>query len=231
MRRARTGLALLLPIIWVMWSAWIPSGKAANGSNEDTRAPTDLDSLMELLATSGDVRARFQESRHLSILTDPIETDGMLYFAPPDRLARHANRPGRSSVVVEAGRVTFGDETGQRTFDLSTSVVARTLVSNLMVVFRGDLESLRARHSISFHPNGGNGGGWTLELEPRSRIVRGIIERVRFTGTGRQLTAMETHESNGDRTILRFSDIETGLAWDAPELERIFSLDPPDATP
>ncbi len=231
MRRARTGLALLLPIFGVMSSAWIPSGEAANGSNGEARAPTDLDSLMELLATSGDVRARFQESRHLSILTDPIETDGMLYFAPPDRLARHANRPGRSSVVVEADRVTFGDETGQRTFDLSTSVVARTLVSNLMVVFRGDLESLRAQHSISFHRNGGNGGGWTLELEPRSRIVRGIIERVRFTGTGRQLSAMETHESNGDRTILRFSDIETGLAWDTPDLERIFSLDPPDATP
>ena len=231
MRRARTGLTLLLPILWVMSSAWVPSGKAANASNQDASAPTDLNSLMELLATSGGVRARFQESRHLSILTDPIETDGMLYFAPPDRLARHANRPGRSSVVVEAGRVTFGDETGQRTFDLSTSVVAQTLVSNLMVVFRGDLESLRAQHSISFHLNGGNGTGWTLELEPRSRIVRGIIERVRFTGTGRKLTVMETHESNGDRTILKFSDVETGLSWDTPKLERIFSLDPPDATP
>lgn len=231
MRRARTGLALLLPIVWIMSSAWILPGGAANPSNQETPAPTDIDSLMELFATSGGVRAHFQESRHLSILSDPIETHGMLYFAPPDRLARHANRPGRSSVVVEAGRVSFGDETGQRSFDVSTSVVAQTLVSNLMVVFRGDLKSLRARHSISFHHDGGNGGGWTLELEPRSRIVRGIIERVRFTGTGRELTAMETLESNGDRTIMRFNDIETGIAWNTPELERIFSLDPPDATP
>ena len=231
MRRARTGLALLLPFLWVMWSAWIPSGKAANGSNEDTRAPTDLDSLMELFAASGGVRARFKESRHLSILTDPIDTDGFLYFAPPDRLARHVNRPGRSRVVVEAGRVSFGDETGQGTFDVSNSVVAQTLVGNLMVVFRGDLELLRVRHSISFHRIGRNGGGWTLELEPRSPIVRGIIERVRFTGAGRELTAMETFESNGDRTIMRFSDIETGLVWDTPELERIFSLDLPDTTP
>lgn len=225
MRRVRARLATLLPIIWVL------SSGVAYSSDEEKQRPTDLESLMEIFAASGGVRARFQESRHISILTDPIETSGMLYFAPPDRLARHADRPGRSSVVVEAGRVTFGDETGQRTFDLSTSVVAQTLVSNLMVVFRGDLESLRARYLISFHPNGGNGGGWTLELEPRSRIVRGIIERVRFTGTGRKLTAMETHESNGDRTILRFSDIETDLSWDTPELERIFSLDPPDATP
>jgi len=30
---------------------------------------------------------------------------------------------------------------------------------------------------------------------------------------------------------LKFSDVETGLSWDTPKLERIFSLDPPDATP
>ncbi len=222
MRRVRSGLASLLPIFWVL------SSGAATPSDEETHAPTDLESLMQIFAASGGVRARFQESRHISILTDPIETGGMLYFAPPDRLARHATRPGRSSVVVEAGRASFADETGKRSFDLSTSEVARTLIGNLMVVFRGDLELLRARHSISFRSDGRR---WTLDLEPRSRAVRAIIERVRITGTGRVLTDMETLESNADRTIMRFSNIETGIAWETTELERIFSLDPPDATP
>ena len=68
-------------------------------------------------------------------------------------------------------------------------------------------------------------------MEPRSRALRGIIRRIRFTGRGRELAAMETRESNRDRTITTFSEIETGLAWETSELERIFSLDPPDATP
>ena len=183
---------------------------------------------MKRFAESGGVRARFRELRHLSILTDPIETTGMLYFAPPDRLARHATWPGRSSVVVEAGRVSLGDETGQRVFDLDTSEVARALVDNLMVVFRGDLESLKAQYSISFDSDGEN---WTLDLEPRSRALRGIIDRVRFTGRSGKLSAMETRESNGDRAIMRFSEIEIGLSWEQGDLDRIFSLDPPDAAP
>jgi outer membrane lipoprotein-sorting protein len=222
MRRVRAGLTALLPILWVL------SSGAANPSDEGARAPTDAESLMQIFAASGGVRARFRESRHISILTDPIETGGMLYFAPPDRLARHTTRPGRSSIVVEAGRVSFADETGLHTIDIHTSEVAQALVGNLIVVLGGDLESLRASYSISFRSEGGH---WTLDLEPRSRAVRGIIQRILFTGTGRELTGIETLESNGDRTIMGLSDIETGHAWGTPELERIFSIDPSDATP
>ena len=222
MRRARAALATLLPIGWVICSG----GSLASDATDP--APTELVALMERFAASGGVRARFRELRHLSILTDPIETAGMVYFAPPDRLARHTTWPDRSSVVVEARRVSLGDETGQRVFDFDTSEVARALVGNLMIVFRGDLESLKARYSISFDSDGEN---WTLDLEPRSRAVRGIIDRFRFTGRNRELSAMETHESNGDRTIMRFDEIELGLTWEQGDIDRIFSLDPPDAAP
>lgn len=222
MRRARRFLATLLPIYAV-----ICSGDSL-ASDANGPAPTELTALMELFAESGGVRAHFQESRHLSILTDPVETAGTLYFAPPDRLARHATRPGRSSVVVDAGRVSLADETGHQVFDFNTSEVARALIGNQMAVFRGDLESLKAQYTISFDSDGEN---WTLDLEPRSRAVRSIVERIRFTGRGRELSAMETRESNGDRTIMKFSEIETGLSWEQKDLDTIFSLDPPDTTP
>jgi outer membrane lipoprotein-sorting protein len=222
MRRARSFLATLLPICGVICSG----GSLASDATDP--APTELAALMELFASSGGVRAHFRELRHLSILTDPIETTGMLYFAPPDRLARHVTRPGRSSVIVEAGRVSLADETGQQVYDFETNEIARALIGNLMVVFRGDLESLKARYSISFDSNGEN---WTLDLEPRSRALRGIVERIRFMGRSRELSVMETRESNGDRTIMRFSEIETDLSWEQRDLDTIFSLDPPDATP
>jgi hypothetical protein len=222
MRRVCAALVTLFPIGWVICSG------ASFASDATDPAPAELVALMERFAGSGGVRVRFRELRHLSILTDPIETAGMLYFAPPDRLARHASWPSRSSVVVEAGRVSVGDETGQRVFDFNKSEVARALVGNLMIVLRGDLEALKAEYSISFDSDGEN---WTLDLEPRSRALRGIIDGIRFTGRGREFSAMETRESNGDRTIVRFSEIEVGLSWEPRDLDRIFSLDPPDAAP
>jgi outer membrane lipoprotein-sorting protein len=222
MRRARSVLAILLPIVWVL------SGGDSLASDAGGAAPTELEALMQRFAESGGVRARFRESRHLSILTDPIETTGTLYFAPPDRLARHTTSPGRSRIVIEAGRVSLRDETGQRVFDFSTNEIAQALVGNLMVVFRGDLKLLRERYAISFDSNAEH---WTLDLEPRARALRSIIERVQFVGKGRDLAAMETREPNGDRTIMKFSEIEIGLSWEPRDLDRIFSVDPPDTTP
>jgi outer membrane lipoprotein-sorting protein len=222
MRRACAALATLLSIGWAIYSGDSLAADAADP------APRELEALMAVFAESGGVRAHFQESRHLSILTDPIETTGTLYFAPPDRLARHATWPGRSSVVIEAGRVSLGDETGRRVFEFNTSEVARALIGNLMVVLRGDLESLKERYAISFDTDEDS---WTLDLEPRSRALQSIIEGIRFSGQSRELSAMETRESNGDRTITRFSEIEVGLFWEQEELDRIFSLDPPDTAP
>jgi outer membrane lipoprotein-sorting protein len=222
MRRARSVLAILLPIVWVL------SGGDSLASDAGGAAPTELEALMQRFAESGGVRARFRESRHLSILTDPIETTGTLYFAPPDRLARHTTSPGRSRIVIEAGRVSLRDETGQRVFDFSTNEIAQALVGNLMVVFRGDLKLLRERYSISFDSTAER---WTLDLEPRARALRSLIERVHFVGKGGDLAAMETREPNGDRTIMKFSEIETGLSWEPRDLDRIFSVDPPDTTP
>jgi hypothetical protein len=42
---------------------------------------------------------------------------------------------------------------------------------------------------------------------------------------------METREPNGDRTIMKFSEIEIGLSWEQGDLDRVFSVDPPDTTP
>ena len=222
MRRARSVLITLLSIAWVIL------GEGSLAADPSGPAPTELEALMQRFAASGGVRARFRESRQLSILTDPIETTGTLYFAPPDRLARHTTWPGRSSIVIETERVLLADETGRRVFDLNTSDVARALVGNLMVVFRGDLESLRERYSVSFDSNAER---WTLDLEPRARTLRSVIERIRFVGHGRDLTAMETRESNGDRTLMELSEIEVGLSWGQRDLDRIFSVDPPDDTP
>ncbi len=202
-------------------------GASLANPGKGAAAPASIEALMSRFAACGNVRARFRETLHLSLLTAPIETEGMLYFAPPDRLARYTTRPGSSRVVINADRVAFSDETGYQVVDLGSSEVARHLVGNLVILLRGDLATLRARYSLSF---GSDGQDWVLDLEPRSRIVRRIVEWVRVKGrTG--LTEMKTRQAGGDTTVTIFSDVETGFDFTPTELERIFSLEDRDDTP
>lgn len=203
------------------------SGVASDRPDVLEPAPQDLETLMMLFAGSGGVRAQFLERRELEILQNPIETRGDLYFSPPDRLARHTRRPGQSSLVVHGNKLTLRDETGQQTLNLDSSELARGLVNNFSVLLSGDLDSLRERYEIEFSPHRSTENqepdGWLLELKPRSRLIRSLVERIRIEGQSNRLTTMETLETNGDRSVMVFTAVETGLEFDSDELARFFS--------
>ncbi|MBW2232327.1 MAG: outer membrane lipoprotein carrier protein LolA [Deltaproteobacteria bacterium] len=218
LRRAGRCIALVAAVIFT-------GGAADRGASADPStapAPETLEALMAHFARSGGVRARFDETRTLSILTVPIETEGFLYFSPPDRLARVTTHPGASTVVVHGTRVVFEGETGRHELDLASSDIARGLVGNLMVMLRGDLAELRARYAITYEAEGER---WQLDLVPRSRDLRALVELVRVTGVGERLMGMETRETNGDATVTRFSEVESGLDFDADGSENVFSLE------
>lgn len=218
-------LAPWAPAITLAAALLFAAGLAAStGSSSEPpeRAPDTLEVLMAHFASSGGVRAHFRETRRLAILALPIESQGLLYFSPPDRLARLTTHPGASRVVVQGTRVVFVNETGRTEMDLASNAVARGLVSNLMVLLRGDVSELRARYAVSYSTDDQN---WQLHLEPRSRDMRALVERVVATGEGRVLTGMETFETNGDVTILRFSDVETGFEFVPGESGDVFSFE------
>ncbi len=213
--KRRLGLAVL------MWSLLISSSA---GSNETPQTSMSLDALMLLLQQSGGVRADFVETRMISILAAPIESRGTLYFAPPDRIARVTTQPGHSTAVVRGMRADVIDETGRRSVDLRSSDIAYTLISNIMVLLRGDLPGLRERYELSFDADG---QAWELDLDPRAADLRAIIVRIRVKGVGATVTEMDTLETNGDATHSKFSNVETGLDFDADGSSGVFSIDPP----
>jgi outer membrane lipoprotein-sorting protein len=234
----RSDLRLLVVLALFVGLPLCPSVAAAGEPAANDARVGSLEELMALFASSGGVRAQFRETRELAILAAPIETRGELFFAPPDRLARHTTHPGRSSVVVHGDRVALRDETGEQLLSLGSSEVARTLVGNTAALLRGDLAALRARYEIEFEARGASdsaqdadGGSWSLGLVPRSRVAKAIIARIQVEGRGRALRSMETRETSGDRSITRFLAVETDVEFSPEELARIFSLERPDETP
>jgi outer membrane lipoprotein-sorting protein len=198
------------------------------GSESADRAVTSIEDLMQRLARSGGVQARFHEVRYVSLLTAPLESEGILYFATPDLLARHTTRPGRSSVVVRGSQVALRDETGYQALPVGASELAPALIDHLVGLLRGDLETLRARHTLRFELHD---RGWELRLEPRSRVVRSVIDSIRMEGRGNELLEMEVVETSGDRTVTSFSEVQRGRTFTPSEIERLFPIEGPERTP
>ena len=210
---------------WLAFSLVAVAAASAAEPHEphESQAPVaTLKDLMALLAGSGGVRARFVETRHLSLLSEPLESEGRLYFEPPDRLARVTTRPSQTRMVIRGERLSLRDDRPGGRLDLGGLAMARELVDNVKVVLGGDLATLRRRYDVSF---GAGPDGWRLRLEPRASALRRFVEAIELAGRAAALERMEVRESSGDRTVTRFLEVETGVVFSEAESERLFALD------
>jgi len=203
---ALAGLALLL---------------ARGAAAAEPEPPPSLEALMAGMAGTSGVEARFVETKEIALLAKPIQTRGTIVFVPPDRLARTTTEPSRTRLVIVGDRFGFRDEAGGDAVDLSANPLAREFVTNFIVLFNGDLAALQARYDTEFHADASH---WSLVLRPRGRPLSDLIERVTLTGAGREMTAMELRETDGDRTATRFEDVRVDRRFTPEELERLFAM-------
>jgi outer membrane lipoprotein-sorting protein len=206
-RAARALLALV-------GAAHLASGPAAAGAEDLT-----LETFMHKVSSAPGVVARFRETKQLALLREPLESEGRLYFAPPDRLAREIVRPAPSSIVIVGGSLWMRDAGGVERVDLAGSEAARQFVDNFLVLFNGDLERLRERYDVQFRARGVQ---WTLVLQPRVRPLKFVIERIEMSGEGAALHRMVTTEVEGDVTSTVFEDVDTEHSFTVEELDRHF---------
>ena len=208
---------------------------AAEPGSDDPNSIQTLEDLMLVLSETQGVRANFSEERKLSILKTPVHSAGTLYFNPPNRLARHTTRPGRSSMVVAGDLLIMSDEVSSQEINLGSSKVARSLVNNFIFLLSGDLKSLRKIYKIDFQMDQNlNLTGkprWIIELEPRQNATRALVNKIRIEGQFDEISSMETFETNGDRSLMTFSDVQTGVTFGPEELTHAFSSQVQDLEP
>lgn len=178
-----------------------------------------LEGFMQKISSTRGVVARFHETKRLALLSEPLESDGHLYFAPPDRLARVIERPAHSALVIVGDSLQVRDAGGVDRVDLASNPAARQFVDNFLVLFRGDLARLRELYEVGFSSRGDS---WSLDLRPRARPMKYVIDRVEMHGDGAVLERMVTTEVEGDVTSTVFSDVDTDHAFTPEEIERTF---------
>lgn len=189
------------------------------GSRAAGETAPDLDAVLAHFARSRGVEASFREEKSLPLLAQPLVSEGVLYYAPPGRLARFTTSPESTSLLVVGDRLRIEDSLGVEEIDLAAHGEARQFVDQLMVLFRGDAEALHERYEAEFS---WDGGPWSLRLVPKSRRMRAVIEEIALTGRDRALEEMVVKGAAGDVTRTTYSDVDTDRPFGEEELRRLF---------
>jgi hypothetical protein len=198
---------------------------AALGAGEPEPPKLELDFLLLQMSGTPGVVAKFHERKFLSLLDGPLESEGTLYFQPPDRLARVTDKPASTKLVLDGGRMRFSDEAGSSDVALADNPVARVFAENMIAIFRGDRAELESRYRLEFHAEGER---WQLGLTPKGPPLDRAIASIKLTGAGRVLRELDVVEIDGDSTQTVFDESDPEHVFGAEEALAVFG---PKAAP
>jgi outer membrane lipoprotein-sorting protein len=156
---------------------------------------------MQSMAQVPASRARFVETRHIGLLTRPLELKGSLSYERPDRLAKHVQSPVDEILSVDGDALTLVNKTKgeSRVVSLREQPAAGALVASVRATLAGDLGELERHYKVELS---GARAAWSLRLVPRDPRVGRYVEAITLAGAAARILRVETLETSGDRSLM-----------------------------
>jgi hypothetical protein len=192
------------------WRVVLACAASLAGSAGGAAAPFTAEQLMASLAAQPDSVIEFTETRHSSLLKEPLVTTGELRFKRPDTLERRVKTPFAERYLIEGDRLTI-ERSGAgapRTLSLGSQPLLANLVETIRALLRGDLQTLTRLYRVELR---GTPDDWALTLLPSDPAMVEFVASVHVRGRAAALTEMEVVEPNGDRTVTHFAHAREAL--------------------
>lgn len=169
------------------------------------------------------LRAAYTDSKEIALLDAPLVSRGRIFYQRPDRLHMATESPSRQAVTLVGNRVKVvqQDLGRQESMDLGTSDVAKAVVSNILLVLGGRIDTLSDLYRCTAAPDADD---WRLELvplrEPMTKVVRRMQVRVAGDGTLREV---RVEEPDGDASTMTFTGADANRPFTDEEVRSYFS--------
>lgn len=163
-----------------------------------------LPQLMSGFAAVQESRARFQEEKHLAILSEPLKLSGTLRYVRPDRIEKHITRPYAESMRIKGDQLEWEAQGKTRTLSLRSQPQLWALAESLRATLAGDLAALQKHYTIKLD---GTPAQWSMTLEPRYDSLSQFVEQIRMQGANSRLRQVDIVEANGSRSLMKIEEV------------------------
>ena len=205
--KSKGSWSLRLPALFLLWlflPGPAPMSVAQTSQQSEREAGStgwNVEQLMESLAKNRQAEVRFEETSFSSLLTQPLKTQGILRFTPPTGLEKHITAPYDERYLVEGDTVRFESKAKgtNRTLSLHDYPALRAFIEVFRSTLANDVITLRRFYSVTLQ---GEPRRWVLMLRPLDKAVQELVESVRFSGEGDQVSSIEILAPDGDRSVM-----------------------------
>jgi len=178
----------------------------------------DWTSLKEAFRNIRSVKADFLQKRHLQILSQPLLSEGKLFFYTPDSLRWEYLSPLRSVMFQKGSAIqVFNLSEGKWKPEMTQTVEARRMVlAEISRWFQGRFDESKAfKHAFSPGPPA------RIMMEPGDGMNR-FIQRIEIVLSVKPgvIDRVEIEEPGGSRTLIEFRNVEINSNFSSEVFEK-----------
>jgi len=182
--------------------------------------PNTLKELSTNLQDQEIYRAKFIQTRKISILEYPLVTKGELVFSSEYGVHWETKKPFRSSVLISP-KGFFERKNGQLILQYPKNVSSdlKRYLNTFLLMFSGDFQKLNQSFKLSYlytKPY------WKLGLSPK-KILAKILKNIEISGAfPSTLNEILIRETNGDLTRIELHATESSISRLTPKELKLF---------
>ncbi len=168
-------------------------------------AAFDVGQLMDDLARHKGGKAKFVETKYISLLDKPVVSTGEMTYTAPDRLEKRTLTPKVETMLLDKDMLSI--ERGQRklSINLANQPEALAFVDSIRGTLSGNRAALEKNYALHLS---GNAEKWVLTLLPSDQKIASIVLRITVSGSRNRVLGIEYLQADGDRSVLAIEPVE-----------------------
>lgn len=156
----------------------------------------------------------FLQTKHLSLLSDRMVSEGRMYYVRPGKLRWEYTTPYRYLFIFSGSTVYVGNESRADVIDTNTNKVFKEVARIMMNTVTGRALAGTTDFTIAVEDAGDH---WKITLTPRKRELKQLFSKIEmsFNKDSLIISSLNIIEKNRDKTTIEFTHIATNEAIDA----------------
>ncbi|MGK7389875.1 MAG: LolA family protein [Candidatus Cyclobacteriaceae bacterium M2_1C_046] len=158
--------------------------------------------LSEIAAATNTINSSFKQDKYLSILSNEIESEGVLKFKKPNLLRWEYQKPFNYGVILNGDQLIISDEGKVNSFDLTSSKAFRQINELIISSVQGDVLD-EETFNISYFEGKDL---YLVKLYPKEKQLQGFLQEINvyFDRSDFTVNKIKLIEPEGDYTLISF---------------------------
>ncbi|MCM1337217.1 MAG: outer membrane lipoprotein carrier protein LolA [Candidatus Amulumruptor caecigallinarius] len=178
-----------------------------------------IDKINAASSAINSLTASFVQVKQLSLLNDKLSSRGQMAYTKPDRLRWEYTSPYSYLFVINGSKVQTGGNARKDVIDTASNKLFAEVTRIMMASVTGKALADKQDFDISV---GQTSSVWEVTLLPRKKTMRQMMSRIEllFAKNSLTITQITITEKNGDRTVIKLSDVKTNV----PVKDSLFAI-------